>query len=43
MIKDLKYFFQKWGHITDCDNPNDLHEEIVKYVQKKASRHKKKQ
>jgi len=43
MIKDLKYFFHKWGYITDCDNTNDLHEEIVKYVQKKASRYKKKQ
>ena len=41
LVNDLKYFFKKWGHITGCNNFQNLHTAIVKYVQKKALRHKK--
>ena len=43
LVSDLKYFFKKWSHITGCDDPRKLHAEIVKYVQKKANRHNKRE
>ena len=41
LMSDMKYFFHKWSRITHCKSSNDLHSAIIKHVDKKARRHKK--
>ena len=38
LLKDLNHFYQKWSHLTGCQDPNKLHNAITSHAAKKAKK-----